>query len=286
MPGAARRGCFSNSCSTGGCKMPRTIASLLVVLIVLVFSPAAHAQSDDDSNSDSGAKQSVTAKAQKAGPPPKSLAGTWTVNAPRVPWYNYALSPDDPPMTPWAIEKFGQNKPSFGPNAQEDSNDVAYRCFPNGVPRAYIGFQTTIQIIELPGRTLMLLGRNVRQIYTDGRPHPTDHQPLWMGHSVGRWEGDTFVVDTVDISDLNWLDRMGHPHTDKLHLIERFHRTEDKTMLLDMTIDDPVAYTKVWNATQKAFRLRAKSSAGDGGVCEDMFDDRAYGIHPILPSME
>jgi hypothetical protein len=264
--------------------MQRTINSLLIILAMLAFSHAALAQSDADSDSD--AKQPAAAKSQKSGPPPKSLAGTWAVNAPRIPWYNYSLTGDDPPMTAWAMEKFKENRPSFGPNAVEDPNDVAYRCLPNAVPRAYIGFQTTIQIVELPGRTLMFLGRNVRQIYTDGRPHPTDHHPLWMGHSVGKWDGDTFVIDTVDINDVNWLDRMGHPLSDKLHLIERFHRTDDKTLLLDITIDDPVAYTKVWNATQKVFRLRPNSRAGDGGICEDMFDGKAFGIHPILPPME
>ncbi len=69
----------------------------------------------------------------------------------------------------------------------------------------------------------MLFGRNaVRQIYTDGREHPKDLRPLWMGHSIGKWDGDTFVVDTVGINDVNWLDRMGHPHSDKLHVVERF----------------------------------------------------------------
>lgn len=266
--------------------MNKTISSLLILLAVLMFSNVARAQADANSGSDSDAQQTPTPKKQKSGPPPKSLAGTWSVNAPRIPWYNYALSADEPPMTPWAIEKFKANRPSFGPNATEEPNDVAYRCLPNGVPRVYIGFQTTMQIIELPGRTLMLFGRNIRQIYTDGRPHPADHRPMWMGHSTGKWDGDTFVVDTVDISDVNWLDRMGHPHSDKLHLIERFQRTGDKTMSLDITIDDPVAYTRVWNATQKTFRLRANARAGDGGICEDMFDSKAFGIHPILPSME
>jgi hypothetical protein len=79
---------------------------------------------------------------------------------------------------------------------------------------------------------------------------------------------------------------MGHPFSDKLHLIERFHRTDDMTMTVDITIDDPVAYTKVWNATQKVFRLRPDARAGDGGICEDMFDGKAFGIRPILPPME
>ena len=188
-------------------------------------------------------------------------------------------------MTAWAIEKFKANKPSFGPNPVEESNDPAYSCLPNGVPRVYAAVQAAMQIVELPGRVIVFYGRNLRQIYTDGRPHPADHRPLWMGHSIGKWDGDTFVVDTVDISDVNWLDRMGHPHSDKLHLIERFRRVDDKTMQLNVTIDDPIAYTKTWDATQRTFRLRSNARAGEA-ICEDMFINEAYGLHPVLPSMK
>ena len=227
------------------------------------------------------------AKAQSAAPI-KSLSGTWALNAPRGPgqgWYNYALIGEEPPMTAWGEEKFKASKPSFGPNPHEDSNDPAYACLPNGVPRVYAGVQTAMQIVELPGRTLMFFGRNIRQIYTDGRQHPQDSHPLWMGHSTGKWDGDTFVVDTVNISDVNWLDRMGHPHSDKLHLIERFRRVDEKTVLMDMTIDDPVAYTKTWEITQRTFRRRANDRAGEG-ICEDMFANEAFGLHPALPSMK
>ena len=132
---------------------------------------------------------------------------------------------------------------------------------------------------------LMFFGRNIRQIYTDGRPHPADLQPTWMGHSIGKWDGDTFVVDTVGISDVNWLDRMGHPHSDKLHLIERFRRVDDKTLQLNLTIDDPIAYTKTWDATPRTFRIRPDARAGEA-ICEDMFENEAFGLHPVLPSKQ
>ncbi len=188
-------------------------------------------------------------------------------------------------MTAWAEEKFKANKPSFGPNPHEDSNDSAYSCLPSGVPRVYAAVQAGMQIVELPGRVLMFFGRNLRQIYTDGRQHPSDHLTLWMGHSIGKWDGDTFVVDTVDISDVNWLDRMGHPHSDKLHLIERFRSVDDKTMQLNITIDDPIAYTKIWEATPRTFRLRPNARAGEA-ICEDMFANEAFGLKPVLPSMK
>jgi hypothetical protein len=237
------------------------------------------------SRAQSDATQPGTAKSQNA-VPPKSLSGTWAISTPRnEPWYNYALIGEEPPMTAWAEEKFKANKPSFGPHPVEESNDPAYSCLPNGVPRVYAAVQAAMQIVELPGRVLIYYGRNLRQVYTDGRPHPANLRPLWMGHSIGKWDGDTFVVDTVAISDVNWIDRMGHPHSDKLHLIERFHRTDDKTMLVNITIDDPIAYTKTWDAVPRTFRLRQNARAGEA-VCEDMFINEAYGLHPVLPSMK
>jgi hypothetical protein len=260
--------------------MRNSISGLVVLAAGLGFSVAAFPQSAVQSN----AKQPGMPQSQNAFSP-RSLSGTWAISTPRgVAWYNYALIGEEPPMTAWAIEKFKANKPSFGPNPVEESNDPAYSCLPNGVPRVYAAVQAAMQIVELPGRVIVFYGRNLRQIYTDGRPHPADHRPLWMGHSIGKWDGETFVVDTVDISDVNWLDRMGHPHSDKLHLIERFRRVDDKTMQVNVTIDDPIAYTKTWDATQRTFRLRPNARAGEA-ICEDMFINEAYGLHPVLPSM-
>ena len=261
--------------------MRKNIYWLLMLPMILALSFATLPQSGAQSN----ATQPGTAKDQSA-VPSKSLSGTWALRAPTgVPWYNYALIADEPPMTAWAEEKFKANKPSFGPNPVEESNDPAYSCLPNSVPRAYAAVQAAVQIVELPGRVIMFYGRNLRQIYTDGRPHPPDLRPLWMGHSIGMWDGDTFVVDTIDISDVNWLDRMGHPHSDKLHLVERFQRVDDKTMLLNITIDDPIAYTKTWDATPRTFRLRPDARAGEA-ICEDMFVNESFGLHPVLPSMK
>ena len=258
--------------------------SMLILRLAFALSVAALPQSGAEStDTDSKAE-----KSQNAPAPAKTLAGTWALRAQRgagFSWYNYALMADEPPMTPWAEAKFKENKPSFGPNQQEESNDPTYSCVPNSVPRVYAAVQAGMQIVETPGRTLMLFGRNLRQIYTDGRQHPPGLRPLWMGHSIGKWDGDTFVVDTVDLNDRNWLDRMGHPHSDKLHVIERFRRTDYNTLLLDITIDDPVAYTRTWNATQRTFRLLTDARAVEA-ICEDMFINEAYGLKPKLPSTQ
>ena len=83
-----------------------------------------------------------------------------------------------------------------------------------------------------------------RQIFMDGRKHPADPNPTWYGDSVGHWEGDTLVVDTVGFNDKFWFDFVGHPHTEKLHTIERYTRTDLGTLKEDITIDDPGAYTR------------------------------------------
>jgi hypothetical protein len=221
----------------------------------------------------------------------RSLSGIWGVRAPAGytmtdsdgGWMNYSLRPEEPSMTPLGEAKFKENKPSFGPNGQQNSNDPAYACFPPGVPLVNASLGAGMQIIERPGRTLMLFGNNVRQIYTDGRQHPKDLQSLWMGHSIGSWEGDVFVVDTIGINDRTWIDRMGHPHSHALHLVERFHRVADNTLELEMTIDDPEIYTAPWTA-ERVFRLRPSTVRAGGGACEDVFINPAFGLKPILPS--
>jgi len=89
-----------------------------------------------------------------------------------------------------------------------------------------------------------------RQIFLDGRPLPKDPLPSWMGNSVGRWDGDSLIVDTTGLRDQGWLDAFGHPHSDALHVIERFHRRDFGHMDIAITIDDPKAYRKPLKYTQ------------------------------------
>jgi len=99
-----------------------------------------------------------------------------------------------------------------------------------------------------------------RIIHLDGREHPTgrDLVPTFYGHSIGRWEGDTLVVDTVGFNEQNWIDAEGLMHTDQYHQIERFARTDFNTLRYEVTIDDPGAYTAPWTA---GFLLRWDAGA-------------------------
>jgi hypothetical protein len=106
-----------------------------------------------------------------------------------------------------------------------------------------------------------------RQIYTDGRKLPADPQPSWLGYSVGRWEGDTLVVDSAGFNDKSWLDGRGHPHSEGLRVQERFHRRDFGHMDLSLTIDDPQMYTKPW--TIKVTELLVPDSDVLESVCNE-----------------
>jgi hypothetical protein len=119
-------------------------------------------------------------------------------------------------------------------------------CLPGGIPFASL-LPEPFKIIQTPGLIVMLFTEvdgTVRQIYTDGRKVPPDPQPLWLGYSVGKWDGDVLVVDTVGFNDKTWLDGFGHAHSEDLHVVERFARRDFGHMDVQVTIDDPRTYTR------------------------------------------
>ena len=128
--------------------------------------------------------------------------------------------------------------------AEKKSDDPASRCLPMGVarlstyPQKFV--QTPAQIIILDEGDI----HSFRIVYMKGRPHPADLTATWYGDSIGRWDGDTLVVDTIGFNDRTWLDSVGHPHTDKLHVVERYRRVNANTLLREVTIEDPGAYSK------------------------------------------
>ena len=152
------------------------------------------------------------------------------------------------PFQPWAKALFEHRQRSFL------KDDPLARCLPPGGPRQFQmanGFQFLEQ--KDLGRILVLLGggdRNWRVIYTDGRPQGTaaEQVPSYYGNSIGHWEKDTLVVDSVGYNEKFWLSGNGLPSTEALHLVERFTRADLNTLKYEVTIDDPRAYTKTWNA--------------------------------------
>ena len=108
----------------------------------------------------------------------------------------------------------------FGPKGQTNGNDPIYSCTPTGIPRILF-FPQPIQIMQNNGVTLQFFEREHawREIWTDGRQHPKDPDATYMGDSIGRWEGDTFIVDSVGFNDKSWLDFYGSPHSEQMHLV-------------------------------------------------------------------
>ena len=236
----------------------------LIAALAFSFSSALYGQS-----SERPAKTNSSASATQA----PDLSGVWQERAPASArsYAGFAFTKEEPPMTPWAEAKYHEAKPTFGPKAVavEDSNSPDYNCLPPGVP--YIYFRPhPVEIVQGTGRVIMYFEYDhfVREIFMDGRKHPDDLDPSWMGHSIGHYEGDTLVIDTIGFNDKTWLDRIGHPHSDQLHLVERIRRVDHDTLQDDLTIDDPKAYTKTWNA-QLTFRLRADWDIGEF-ICEEM----------------
>ena len=119
----------------------------------------------------------------------------------------------------------------------------SYKCFPPGVPRVYF-HPFPMQFIEAPKMMLMFFeyDHTMRRIYMDGRKHNEDIEATWMGDSIGRWDGDTLVVETTGMNDKSWIDRLGHPHSEQLKVTEKFKKTTADNMQIDVTLEDPKAY--------------------------------------------
>ncbi len=145
--------------------------------------------------------------------------------------------PEQVQMEPWAAELLKKRLESKG------TLDHASYCQPIGEP-AQPEIPFPYKIVQTPRLILVLYEENSihRQIFLDGRNVVPDAVPRWYGYSVGRWEGDTLVVETVGFHDRSWLDRIGHPHTDAMRVTERFRRRDVGHLEVDVTITDPKAY--------------------------------------------
>ena len=136
-------------------------------------------------------------------------------------------------------------------------------CLPRGITNA--GALFPYKLVQTPTLLVMLFEDDIpshRQVFLDGRSHPKDPNPMWMGHSIGHWEGDTLVIDTVGFDDRSWLDTAGHPHTEMMHVIERFRRPDLGHLEIEFTIDDPGAYAKPWKIV-RASELDAGDDIGE-----------------------
>jgi len=236
----------------------RFTSSIVGLAAILAFSPAELSYAGQRGAGQRGAGANAAAPS----PPhdPKDLSGIWTKT-----WRTLALSAEVPPMTPEGQAKFNANKPSYGPRAIPPAlgNDPTGKCDPLGLVRNLL-LEVAIypmEIVQTPRRVLQFFewAHSWREIWTDGRELPKDPEPRWMGYSVGKWEGDTFVVDSTGFDERTWLDHFGTPHSDQMRLQERYKRLDRDNLELTMTLTDPMTFTKPWVSEKKIFKLDPKA---------------------------
>jgi hypothetical protein len=152
------------------------------------------------------------------------------------------MKQDEIPLQPWARALYNERIENNG----KDHPGVS--CLPSGIPEKN-NIPDGLKVVQTPDLLIFLYeSRTIyRQVFTDGRSLPKDAQPTWMGYSIGHWEGDTFIVETIGQNGKTWLDMRGLPGTESLRVIEKYTRPTIGTINIDVTIDDPMAYTKPWN---------------------------------------
>ncbi len=223
-------------------------------------------------------RKARTANLDLSAPAPRTpdgkpdLSGIWEPPAPPKYLRDLAadLKPGDVSMLPWAEAVYKERLSGAWAREEPDAN-----CLPQGVPKIDAA-PAPYRFIQMPGMIVIIYEAFTqwRQIFTDGRELPKDPNPSWFGYSVGKWEGDTLVVNSIGFNGKVWLDQVGHPSTDALHVIERFRRVNFGQLEIQVTIDDPKAYTKPWTATENV-QLRPNTELIEF-ICNENSKDRDH----------
>jgi hypothetical protein len=197
-------------------------------------------------------KPNLTAPAPRTADGKPDHSGIWKLDTSRHnPNYNLLAKGVEAPMLPWAAELYKRRLATHGYDRPMTV------CLPHGVPDGLTspyGFK----LLQTPVVTVHLYEEftKYRQIHTDGRALPVDPNPQYYGYSIGRWEDNELVVETAGFKEGSWLDNDGHPHTEALRTTERFRRVNFGSMEVDVTIDDPKAYSRPWKAETMRLALQ------------------------------
>ena len=183
-------------------------------------------------------------------------------------------SAEEPEMLPWAEEQYKAVRKGVAPaaNPPEELNPSWNGCIPEGPVQTLQARFNQLELRQFADVALLLYSADhgVRRVYLDGRGHPPNWQPSWMGHSIGRYEGDTLVIDTIGIKDKAWLDSKGHPHTGALRVTERIRRLQPERLEVEVTIDDPQTYKKPWKMKMVKGLQAPGPQLWDASECEEM----------------
>jgi hypothetical protein len=200
----------------------------------------------------------------------RAAAGIFDDDPGGVPFLGFTKQ--DPPLQPSAMQIYQANRKGItDPRLKgRDDSDPSNSCFPPGPTRIFT-IPRPLEIRQTPEVVYILseMDHWVRRIYMDGRGHPDGYPSTWMGHSVGKYEGNTLVVDTAAINETTWIDALGHPHSDALHLVERIRRLNHDTLEIEVTFEDPKAYTRPWTG-KKVYQLQPPSyELKEEVICEE-----------------
>jgi hypothetical protein len=207
-------------------------------------------------------KPNLSAPAPRTPDGKPDFSGLWVPAAGKF-LENLAVDGVEVPFQPWAAALYKERQENHGKGRPSE------RCLTHGVTD-FDALATPRRIIQTPAMIAILFEsyNHWRQIFLDGRPLPRAVQPAYMGYSVGHWDGDALVIDTTGFNDQGWLDDGGHPQTESLHVTERLQRRNFGHIDLQITIDDPGAYTKPWTVNLAGFNYFADQDLMES-ICED-----------------
>ena len=247
-------------------------AVALSILMALALSPGLAAQASPAADS---------------GPPPvkpgtgmeHDLTGVWGLAKVRNQVNGMRPSEITAPMTPEGQAKFDYNTHELKQGGPI-TIDPAYTCHWPGLPHIYFSGAYAFEFVQTPQRIFIFYENTHqwREIWMDGRAIPNDAEDLWMGYSIGHWDGDDLVVETAGFNDKTWLDVRGHPHSDALKLTERYHRPDHDHLEISFIIDDPKMYKGTWTMKNN-FDLKPSWQIGEA-FC--VVEDQAQFFHESL----
>jgi hypothetical protein len=235
----------------------RGVLRTAVAGLALAAGPSAHAQWWLDTP-EIDAPRTASGDIDLMGPVPRAADGHPDLSGIWEPIKTYSrdladdlVAPSEVPFQPWAKKLVAERA-----DGSQSRDDPPARCLPQGVPRLG-GAPAPWKIVQTPGLTVVVYEAFSlwRQIFTDGRRLAGNVNPTWLGYSWGRWDGDTLVVESRGFNGRTWLDQVGKPSTEQLHVTERYRRKDYGHLEIEITIDDPGAYTAPWTVRENATLL-------------------------------
>jgi hypothetical protein len=251
-----------------GIKIPRSTGSMLAIVLALFFSAALVPSHAAEPTAVNTINPPATLSDWQALAKLPDWGGVWT------PFIGDQVDQERSNPPPWNAKAAKQIARMYAQEAAGHPFPVIDHCFPTGMPSYMLITHNAIELLVTPGRVTLLGegdGNRLRRIYTDGRPHPNDPDPSFHGHSIGHWEGQTLVVDTIALLPEVYLavnEAVGIPNNGDMRILEHIHLLDAETLADDLEITASKLLSKTWKTTRKFFRQRSIKYDIVEGVCE------------------